>query len=230
MAMDEGADFQSVFLDLSKAYDRVSISGLLSKLSLIGFTTLPLSGLLTVLSTAQTAMCKLAEHSIYLPDPTVRNTPGHSSRTSAFPDLYQWPLWVDSESSFILCWRHDPSRYWQSLVSSCVILSGDLDRAANWADRWGMLFSAPKSKHLPIGRAGTAESICVHERGSGLLSRRFGHTSTLGLFLTAHLHGMTIFRTFTLYVLGWQEFCDALMEAFHHCLWKTFIQLSFALA
>ena len=40
----------------------------------------------------------------------------------------------------------------KSLVSSCVSLSGDLDRAANWADRWGMLFSAPKSKHLPIGR------------------------------------------------------------------------------
>ena len=33
-----------------------------------------------------------------------------------------------------------------------VSLSGDLDRAANWAERWGMLFSAPKSKHLPIGR------------------------------------------------------------------------------
>ena len=38
----------------------------------------------------------------------------------------------------------------KSLVSSCVGLSGDLERAANWADRWGMLFSAPKSKHLPI--------------------------------------------------------------------------------
>ena len=35
MAMDEGANIQSVFLDLSKAYGRVSISGLLSKLSLI---------------------------------------------------------------------------------------------------------------------------------------------------------------------------------------------------
>ena len=39
----------------------------------------------------------------------------------------------------------------KSLVSSCVSLSGDLDRAANWADRWGMLFSAPKSKYSPIG-------------------------------------------------------------------------------
>ena len=36
------------------------------------------------------------------------------------------------------------------------------------------------------------------------------------------MDGMTIFRTFTLHVLAiwWQEFCDALMEAFHHRLWK----------
>ena len=99
-------------------------------------------------------MCTLAEHYIYLPDPTVRNTSGDSSWTSAFPDLYQWPLWVDSEPSFILCWRHDPWCHWQvagfKLCQPSV--SGDLDRAANWADRWGMLFSTPKSKHLPIGR------------------------------------------------------------------------------
>ena len=37
MALEEGANVQSVFSDLSKAYDRVSINTLLSKLSLIGF-------------------------------------------------------------------------------------------------------------------------------------------------------------------------------------------------
>ena len=37
MALEEGANVQSVFLDLSKAYDRVSINALLSKLSLLGF-------------------------------------------------------------------------------------------------------------------------------------------------------------------------------------------------
>ena len=53
-----------------------------------------------------------------------------------------------------------------------------------------MLFSAPKSKHLPIGRE-AQQSPSVF-KGKGFLSRRFGHTSILGLFLTAHLHGMTI--------------------------------------
>ena len=37
MVLEEGANVQSVFLDLSKAYDRVSINALLSKLYLIGF-------------------------------------------------------------------------------------------------------------------------------------------------------------------------------------------------
>ena len=37
--MEPGKNVQSVFLDLSKAYDRVSIPGLLSKFSLIGFSS-----------------------------------------------------------------------------------------------------------------------------------------------------------------------------------------------
>ena len=36
-AIDQGSSVQVAFLDLSKAYDRVSITGLLSKLSLLGF-------------------------------------------------------------------------------------------------------------------------------------------------------------------------------------------------
>ena len=39
----------------------------------------------------------------------------------------------------------------KSTASSCATLSADLDAAATWADRWGMLFSAPKSKHLSTG-------------------------------------------------------------------------------
>ena len=73
----------------------------------------------------------------------------------------------------------------KSLVSSCISLSGVLDRADNWADRWGMLFRAPKSKHLPIGREAAAESICVHERGSYPAG---SDTQAPWAYLTAHLH------------------------------------------
>ena len=36
---------------------------------------------------------------------------------------------------------------------SCARISADLDVAAEWADSWGMLFSAEKSEHLHIGKA-----------------------------------------------------------------------------
>ena len=36
---------------------------------------------------------------------------------------------------------------------SCARISADLDVAAEWADSWGMLFSAEKSELLHIGRA-----------------------------------------------------------------------------
>ena len=61
------------------------------------------------------------------------------------------------------------SRWFQ--VCRGVSLSGDLDRAANWADRWGMLFSAPKSKHLPIGRE-TQQSPSVFVKGVSILQVR----------------------------------------------------------
>ena len=36
---------------------------------------------------------------------------------------------------------------------SCARISADLEVAAEWADSWGMLFSAEKSEHLHIGKA-----------------------------------------------------------------------------
>ena len=52
----------------------------------------------------------------------------------------------------------------KSTASSCATLSADLDAAATWADRWGMLFSAPKSKHLSIGNR-PRQSLPVSMRG-----------------------------------------------------------------
>ena len=40
----------------------------------------------------------------------------------------------------------------KSTASSCATLSADLDAAATWAERWGMLLSSPQSKHLSIGK------------------------------------------------------------------------------
>ena len=75
----------------------------------------------------------------------------------------------------------------KSLVSSCVSLSGDLDRAANWADGWGMLFSAPKSKHLPIGSE-AQQSPSVFMKGAPTSQvRTHKHLNKIGLIFNSSL-------------------------------------------
>ena len=151
MVMDEGANIQSVFLDLSKAYDRVSISGLLSKLSLIGFDYPSLEWCANFLQHRQQCVRLQSITSTFqtplsgIPQGTVLGPVLFLIFTNDLSELIQ------NQASFF---ADDTTLHAtdKSLVSSCVSLSGDLDRAANWADRWGMLFSAPKSKHLPIGR------------------------------------------------------------------------------
>ena len=86
-ALDGGKNVQSVFLDLSKAYDRVSIPGLLSKLSLIGFSS-SATGMVRQLPHAQRTMCSFGRHNICTTDPKVRDTTGHGPWTSALPDFY----------------------------------------------------------------------------------------------------------------------------------------------
>ena len=102
-------------------------------------------------------MCTLAEHYIYLPDHTVRKPVLFLIFINDLSELIQ------NQASFF---ADDTTLHatGKLLVSRCVSLSGDLDRAANWADRWGMLFSAPKSKHLPIGREAQQSPSVFMER------------------------------------------------------------------
>ena len=207
MAMDEGANIQSVFLDMSKAYDRVSISGLLSKLSLIGFDYPSREWLANFLQLQHRQQCVRLQSipSTYctfqtplsgIPQGTVL---GPVLFLIFFNDLSEL---IQNQASFF---PDDTTLNAsdKSLVSSCVSLSGDLDRAANWADRWGMLFSAPKSKRLPIG--------CEAQQSPSVFMKWVPIPQVLthkhlGLIFNRHFQGMTIFRTFTLHVLGRQEF------------------------
>ena len=57
MAIDKGEHVQAAFLDLSKAYDRVSIPGLIGKLSALGFSHSALSWLRSFLTNRKQCVC-----------------------------------------------------------------------------------------------------------------------------------------------------------------------------
>ena len=198
MAMDEGANIQSVFLDLSKAYARVSISGLLSKLSLIGFDYPSLERLTFYSTESNVYACR----ALRLPS---RPHSQEYLRAQFSDQCFSWSLSMTSLNWFriklhsLLTTRPFTlltSRWFQVVSALAVILTEQPIGLTG-----GVCSSVPQRASISPLDVRHSGVICVHERGP-TLSRRFRHTSTLGLFLTAHLHGMTIFRTFTLHVLG----------------------------
>ena len=65
---------------------------------------------------------------------------------------------------------------------SCARISADLDVAAEWADSWGMLFSAEKSEHLHIGKA-TGQQVTMR----GVPIPEVKHHCHLGLVMNSKL-------------------------------------------
>ena len=150
-ALDGGKNVQSVFLALSKAYDRVSIPGLLSKLSLIGFSSSATEWFASFLTHRE--QCVLLDGTTSAPQTPKSGIP---QGTVLGPMLFLIFINDLPESTQSQCsiFADDTILHTadKSSISSCAHLSSDLDTAASWAERWGMLFSAPKSKHLAIGR------------------------------------------------------------------------------
>ena len=97
-------------------------------------------------------ICSTERCVIQMANSKVRNTPGNSSWTSVVSYSHKRPTSVHSQPVFHLADDTNLHTSGKSTASSCATLSTDLDAAATWADRWGMLFSAPKSKHLSIGK------------------------------------------------------------------------------
>ena len=153
MALDRGESIESVFLDLSKAYDRVSHQGLISKLSTCGFSYSSLEWICpTLFLTANSVFVLNGTESTWL---ALRS--GIPQGTALGPMLlliYINDLPIQLESSCAI-FADDTTVHAASSDSklSCARISADLDVAAEWADSWGMPFSAETSEHLHIGKA-----------------------------------------------------------------------------
>ena len=165
MALEEGANVQSVFLDLSKAYDRVSINALLSKLSLIGFNNSALEWFANFLHRRKQCVQLTGASSKW----QILNS-GILQGTVLGPVLFlinikdlpqstrnQCSIFADHTSLHTAC---------KSTASSCATLIADLDAAATWADRRGNAVQCHKEQTSFDRKDGKVESTCVNERGS----------------------------------------------------------------
>ena len=159
MALDRGESIESVFLDLIKAYDRVSHQGLISKLSTRGFSYSSLEWMWNFVSHRKQCVRLNGTESTWLAPRS-----GIPQGTVLGPILiliYINDLPTKLESSCAI-FADDTTVHAASSDSklSCARNSADLDVAAEWADSWGMLFSAEKSEHLHTGKA-TAQRVTM---------------------------------------------------------------------
>ena len=153
MAADRGDHVQATFLDLSKAYDRVSIPGLLFKLSCLGFSYSALQWLSTFLTKRlQSVKVNGCQSKWQTPKS------GIPQGTVLGPVLFlvfinDLPLSLQNRCSIF---ADDTTTYTigDTVTSTCSALSLDLAAASSWAKTWGMLYNAEKSEHLPINTNG----------------------------------------------------------------------------
>ena len=149
MALEKGNHVQTAFLDLSKAYDRVSIPGLLFTLSALGFSTESLKWFSSFLQ--DRTQCVRVNGSLSSVEYLKSGIP---QGTVLGPVLFlifinDLPSVVKNESS-IFADDTTMFTFGEDLAYSCRSLTLDLNAASHWAKVWGMLYNAEKSQHLTV--------------------------------------------------------------------------------
>ena len=226
-ALDGGKNVQSVFLDLSKAYDRVSIigPGLLSKLSLIGLAHLPLNGSPASSRTENNVFFWTAQHLHHWP----QSQGYHRARS-----LDQCSSWF-----LLTIFPSPPRANVRSLlmIQHCTLPISPAYQAVHVL----VLISTQQPHGLKDGACSLAPPRASISQLEGQRNRahlcewmgspfpRSGHINTLGWYLTTHWHGMTTFPMYTARARGCWESCGVLMVTFPRCAWKESTKLQFDL-
>ena len=157
VAIDRGEGVEAIFLDLSKAYDRVSIPGLIYKLSRVGFSQAALKWFSSFLTDRQQRVRVHGSESSW---ETVKS--GIPQGTVLGPTLFL--LYINDLPQSLLnecaLFADDTTAYGVGKLSKTISssLSSDMDSAADWAKTWGMLFNAEKSEHLSIRQISSSPS------------------------------------------------------------------------
>ena len=146
MALDRGDNVEAVFLDLSKAYDRVSVPGLISKMSQAGFSQSMLQWFSSFLERRQQQVLVNGSYSSWELNSQIRNPSGNRTRPDPLSHFCKRFADVLVNRLCSLRWRHDnvchrqgyPTDLYKSLVSHvcCVQLGTKLGYAFQRRKKW----------------------------------------------------------------------------------------------
>ncbi len=149
MCLDQGEVVHAAFLDLSKAYDRVWIDGLLYKMTQMGFLP-PALQWFTSFLTERKQRVRVGEiHSSWqtpksgIPQGTVLGPVLFLIFINDLPKMLgtKPTIFADDSTIYATGLNH---------VATAAKLTVELTEAKSWADNWGMEFNPGKSEHLII--------------------------------------------------------------------------------
>ena len=172
-ALDAGKSVHALFLDVSKAFDRVDHSVLQEKMKSLGFDDLPLRWMTSYLHGR--SICTNVERSISSCRAISSGVPQGSVLGPLLFVLYvsDLPSFVSSSSCAMFA---DDSLLYNTTCSAsapnsskppqaCCPLQEDASRVQSWADQWNTIFNAAKSSHMIISRSPvhSSPSITLHD-------------------------------------------------------------------
>ncbi len=188
MSLDRGLHVQTAFLDLSKAYDRVSMRGLILKLSSIGVSCESLQWFSSFLTNREQCVAVNGSVSSWqctksgIPQGTVLGPTLFLIYINDLPDLLTEGCSIFADDTTIYSIGSSPT-------STCSRLSADLMSASKWAKSWGMLFSAEKSAHLQICTrpSGASNANSCHVKMEENVLHKASNHRHLGLIINQQL-------------------------------------------
>ena len=154
-AIDKGDSIDTVYLDFTKAFDKVPHHRLMSKLNAIGINTQTLNWIKVFLSDRVQQICINGSNSTWRPV-----TSGIPQGSVLGPILFV--LYINDLPSNILSDVHmfaDDTKIFNIIKSpeDQEILQNDLDTLCMWSDKWLLKFHPEKCKVMHLGKAGDTE-------------------------------------------------------------------------
>ena len=192
-ALDSGTSVHALFLDVSKAFDRVDHDVLLHKLRSMGLSDSPLKWMSSYLrgrsicTSVEKVLSSLRKISSGVPQGSVLGPLLFVLYVSDLPRSVSTSSCVlFADDSLLYNNRCSGSSSPAACSRPCCNLQVDADSVQSWADNWNSTFNAKKSCHMVISRSSSAsQSPPISLHGVSVPSAKV--TRHLGLVITCDL-------------------------------------------